>query len=108
VSGANIPGVNFIATQVPAGTYSISGQVTYNGSGVSGVFLQLYSGPPLAVAYTDANGNYVFTGLVNGGYVILGVEGTLRDVTVSGADITGVDFILTVPCFDGCCGCWDY
>jgi hypothetical protein len=112
VSGANTPGVNFIATQVPAGTYSISGQVTYNGSGVSGVFLTLYSGPPLAVAYTDANGNYVFTGLVNGSYIVFkgGIDSVppFIEVTVSGADITGANFILTVPCLDGCCGCWDY
>jgi protocatechuate 3,4-dioxygenase beta subunit len=110
VSGANTTGVNFIATPVQAGTYSISGQVTYNGSGVSGVGLAL-SGAILAVAITDANGNYVFTGLANGSYFISqGINSIPPSIglTVSGADITGVNFILTVPCFDGCCGCWDY
>jgi cytoskeletal protein RodZ len=119
VSGANTPGVNFIATPVPAGTYSISGQVTFNGFGLSGVGLAL-SGADSATAYTDANGNYVFTGLENGSYTITpGTAGwtfnsgwtfdpASSPQTVSGADIPGVDFIGTDPCNGACCGCWDY
>jgi hypothetical protein len=113
VSGANTPGVNFIATPVQAGTYSISGQVTSNGFGVSAVTVAL-SGADSATAYTDPNGNYVFTGLENGSYTVTpGKAGwtftpASSPQTVSGADIPGVNFIGNDPCFGACCGCWDY
>jgi inhibitor of cysteine peptidase len=119
VSGANTPGVNFIATPVQAGTYSISGQVTSNGVGLSAVAVAL-SGADSATAYTDPNGNYVFTGLENGSYTITpGQTGWTFNAgwtftpasspqTVSGADIPGVNFIGNDPCFGACCGCWDY
>ena len=113
VSGANTPGVNFIATPVQAATYSISGQVTLNGSGLSGVAMTL-SGASSALTQTDAGGNYVFTGLGNGSYTITPSLGALTfnpassPRTVSGANITGVNFIGTDPCLGACCGCWDY
>jgi hypothetical protein len=113
VSGANTPGVNFIATPVQAGTYSISGQVTSNGFGVSAVTVAL-SGADSATAYTDPNGNYVFTGLANGSYTVTPSKAgwtftpASSPQTVSGADIPGVNFIGNDPCFGACCGCWDY
>jgi Carboxypeptidase regulatory-like domain len=112
VSGANIPGVNFIGTP-PAATYSISGQVMFNGSGLSAVTVAL-SGDSSATAITGANGNYVFTGLENGSYTITPglIDWTFNPAsspqTVSGADIPGVNFIGTDICFEACCACWDY
>jgi len=112
VSGANIPGVNFSATPVPAGTYSISGQVTFGGFGV-GATVAL-SGADSATAFTDADGSYVFTGLENGSYTVTPSKAgwtfnpASSPQTVSGADIPGVDFIGNDPCFGACCGCWDY
>ena len=56
----------------PAGTwaavsrYTISGQVTQSGTGLSGVTVTL-SGSGSGSASTDANGNYSFTGLNPGG-----------------------------------------
>ena len=97
VSGANIPAVNFTATPVLAVTYSISGQVTSNGSGLSGVTMAL-TGASSATTITDASGNYTFTGLGNGSY---GIEPRKAGYTfsptgvviqLSGANATGVNF----------------
>jgi hypothetical protein len=118
VSGANTPGVNFSATPVQAGTYSISGQVTLSGwGGLSNVRVAL-SGANSATEWkwTDANGNYVFTGLANGSYTITPSKPTPEWTfepassaeTVSGANISGVNFVGTDPCGGACCGCWDY
>jgi plastocyanin len=69
VSGANITAVNFTATPVQAGPYSISGQVTLDNVGLSGVTIEL-SHASSATTITDASGNYSFTGLGNGIYGI--------------------------------------
>jgi len=97
VSGADITTVNFIATPVQAVTYSISGKVTSNGSGLSGVTMTL-SGTSSATAITDASGNYALTGLDNGSYTItpsrtgFTFSPTDNTQTVGGADITAVNF----------------
>jgi len=90
--------------------YSISGQVTSNGSGLSGVTMTL-SGASSDNVLTDASGNYTFTGLDNGSYTItpsrtgFTFSPTDNTQTVSGADITAVNFTTTagpsaliVPC----------
>jgi len=110
VSGADIPAVNFTATPVPAVTYSISGQVTSNGFGLSGVTMAL-TGASSATTVTDASGNYTFTGLDNGSFTITPSRTgftfgpTSSPQTVSGVDITAVNFTTTagpsaqvVPC----------
>ena len=100
VSGADKTGVNFTATAVPAVTYSISGQVTSNGSGLSGVTMAL-SGASSATTITDASGNYTFTGLDNGSYTVtpsrtgFTFSPTSSPQTVSGADKTSVNFTAT-------------
>jgi plastocyanin len=97
VSGANITAVNFTATSVQAGPYSISGQVTSNNVGLSDVTIEL-SNARSAMTTTDASGNYTFTGLDNGSY---GIEPrkagytfspTGRVEILSGANATGVNF----------------
>jgi plastocyanin len=100
VSGADKTGVNFTATAVQPVTYSISGYVTSNGSGLSDVTMDL-SGASSATTITDANGNYTFTGLDNGSYTVtpsrtgFTFSPTSSPQTVSGADITAVNFITT-------------
>jgi len=100
VSGADITAVDFAATPVQAVTYSISGQVTSNGSGLSGITKAL-TGASSATAITDASGNYTFTGLDNGSYTItpsrtgFTFSPTNSPRTVSGADITAVNFAST-------------
>src|SRR4030066_678755 len=81
-------------------TYSLSGQVTLTGSGSSGVTMAL-SGASSATTITDASGNYTFTGLDNGSYTItpsrtgFTFSPTSSPQTVSGADITAVNFTAT-------------
>ncbi|MBE0606502.1 MAG: CHRD domain-containing protein [Deltaproteobacteria bacterium] len=81
-------------------TFSISGQVTSTGAGLSGVTMTL-SGASSATATTDAGGNYAFAGLDNGSYTVtpsrtgFTFSPTDNTQTVSGADITGVDFTAT-------------
>ena len=99
VSGADITAVNFTATATQPVTYSISGQVVSVAtfSGVPGVTMAL-SGASSATAITDASGNYNFTGLDNGSYTItpsrtgITFSPTSSPQTVSGADITDVNF----------------
>ena len=85
---------------VVAVTYSISGQVTSTGSGLSGVTMAL-SGASTKSAITDASGNYTFTGLDNGSYTVtpsrtgFTFSPTSSPQTVSGADITAVNFAAT-------------
>ena len=81
--------------------YSISGTVTLNGSGLSGITMTL-GGDSSGTTITDEDGNYSFTGLSNGTYTVTPTkdgytfEPTSRDVTISDADVTGVDFAASV------------
>lgn len=82
-------------------TYSILGQITTNGTGLSGVTMSL-SGASTGTTTTDSNGNYSFTGLSNGSYTVIPFlidcpfEPSSRDVTISGASETAVDFVAGV------------
>src|SRR5512134_3407454 len=79
--------------------YIISGQVTSNGPGLSGVNMTL-SGASSATTTTDNTGNYTFA-LDNGSYTItpsktgFTFNPTSSPQTVSGANITAVNFIAT-------------
>ncbi len=55
---------NFAATQLVV--YSINGQITYNGSGLSGATIAL-SGTSSSSTTTDSNGNYSLANLPSGG-----------------------------------------
>ncbi len=98
VYGANIPGVNFVATATTAPTYSISGTVIASGSALQGVTMTL-SGTSSRSVDTDASGNYTFTGLANGNYTVTPSKSgytfspTSSSLTVYGANIPGVNFI---------------
>ena len=60
---------NFTASATTGGTFTISGQVTVSGSGVSGVTMTL-SGSQSATATTDSSGNYTFTEPTGGNYTV--------------------------------------
>jgi hypothetical protein len=87
-------------------TYSISGQVTYNGSGLSGVRVAL-SGSASATRITDSNGNYSFSWIPDGSYLITPLKQyftfTPNDVpvVVSGSNIAGQNFTATKIDTDG-------
>ena len=83
-------------------TYSISGTLSPStlGSGVTVVL----SGAASATTTTDASGNYVLAGLINGSYtltpIMIGgdiVTPSSQAVSVNGGNITGVNFAITVP-----------
>jgi len=88
---------NFTASLIPPSTYSITGQVTYNGSGLSGVTITL-TGAGSTSTITNLNGNYTFAGAQNGSYTVTpsmtGYTFTpaSKAVTVNGANITGTNF----------------
>jgi hypothetical protein len=79
-----------------ASTYSISGQVT----GLSGVTLTL-SGNASKTTISGEDGTFKFTGLSDGSYQVTPTlarytfSPQLREVTLSGADVTGLDFAVT-------------
>ena len=65
INGASVTGLNFTGTAVPApSTYTISGKV----SG-SAAMLTL-SGAAAGSTSTDSSGNYSFSGLPNGSYIV--------------------------------------
>ena len=93
VNGANLTGVNFIATAVP--TYSISG--TISGAIVSAVTVSL-SGAAAGSTTSDSSGNFTFTGLANGVYTVTPSKvgytfsPASQAATVNGANLLGITF----------------
>jgi plastocyanin len=80
---------------------SISGQVTWSGSGLSGVRMKLDGATFSTIVTTDANGRYTFTGLSNGSYTItpnkpdVTFNPTSSVQTMSGAGISAINFAAT-------------
>jgi hypothetical protein len=93
VSGASVSSVNFSSLIIP--TYTVSGTVSGAGGSIATVTL---SGAASASMFTDANGNYAFTNLYNGSYVVTVVKSgyvftpSSRNITVNGGNITGANF----------------
>jgi hypothetical protein len=96
VAGANVTGRNFTATAL---TYSLSGRITGLASASATVTL---GGAASRTTTTSAGGDFTFTGLVNGSYTVtpsaagFAFAPTSRAVTVTGGDVTGVDFSATL------------
>ncbi len=78
--------------------YLISGTITYNGTGISGVTVTL-SGAGSGTTTTDSNGNYYFSGLSNGSYTVTpsksGYTFTPDNITISGANSTGDNILAS-------------
>jgi hypothetical protein len=85
------------ATAPNCSGYSISGRVTLNGSGLSGVTITL-TGAASTTATTSSDGNYTFTGAQNGSYTITPSKSgytfnpSSRPIAVNNANVTGQDF----------------
>lgn len=100
---------NLISTRTTAiptvPTFTISGTITVDGVKPSPgtVVLLTITGAGSGVAFTDADGNYTFTGATPGVYTIIpSLQGflftpTSRTVTVVDANVTGVDFATITP-----------
>ena len=103
VSYGNVTGINFIATPVVP-TYHIYGQVTANTTGisVSGISLRLSSTNSSISAVTtttNSTGAYGFVGVAPGTYWVtpqstaLVFSPTTLEVTVSNANVSGINFV---------------
>jgi hypothetical protein len=85
-------------TTVP-GAFTVSGAISPS-TGGNGATLTL-SGVSTASATADSSGNYTFTGLANGTYVVTPSHAgyaytpATQAVTVNGANVTGVNFTAT-------------
>lgn len=94
IEGFDEADVDFTAAK----TYTISG--TVSGDTKSGVSVKL-TGAATNTISTDSNGNYSFSGLLNGSYTVKPSKSsytfspTSRSVSVSGANKTGEDFTAT-------------
>ena len=101
VKGANVTVPKLTATFIG---YSISGQATSGGRGISGVAVSL-SGPASKSTKTDSKGNYKFTVLPNGDYTITPAKTGYNfnpqsiAVNVNGNNPTGQNLTAT---FIGC------
>ncbi len=90
ITGSNITGVNFTATQTT--TYSISGH-----AGIANAIVS-YSGAGSGQVVADADGSYSILDLLNGAYTITPSKTgfvfspTSRNETISGADTPNVNF----------------
>jgi len=90
VSSANVTAVNFSTV-----TYTISG--TVSGTGGNGATVTL-SGAASATVTANSSGAYTFTGVANGSYTVTPSKSgftfspTSQAVTVSSANVTGVNF----------------
>ena len=96
-----LPNPNPTPTPTPAPTFSLSGKVTANAPSSS--FRMVLDGPVFAVTQTDANGNYEFVNLPAGEYTVeppdpggpFDFNPPSRTVTITNANITGLDFVGT-------------
>lgn len=85
----------------PVQTFTISGRVTLNGTGLSNVMLTL-SGAASKTTTADTNGSYSFVGLPDGTYTITpSLSGYTFDpvsnnVSISGSSVTGQDFTANI------------
>ncbi len=97
---ADAPGIDFTSSAGTGGTYSISGKVTYGGSGMSGVTVAV-NGSANASVVTDTLGNFSVKGLTKGAYTLTpgpsGYDVMPQSVskTITGGNITGVTFTAT-------------
>jgi len=107
INGANVTGVNFADT---AQTFGISGTIS-PALGGSGATVTL-SGAGNAVATSNSSGAYSFSGLANGAYTVTPSNTgytftpTSKSATLSGANITGLNFTAAVVLAHTATGSW--
>ncbi|MEP7219070.1 MAG: SUMF1/EgtB/PvdO family nonheme iron enzyme [Bacteroidota bacterium] len=95
IIGTTLPSCNSQDQIRQIDVFSISGKII--GDGVDGANIVVHIGTQSDT--TDANGNYVFTGVVNGNYVILPTSNDLEftpdslRITVKDHDIRGQNFV---------------
>jgi hypothetical protein len=99
VGGANVTGINFTATAQTGQTFSISGTISPTAGG-SGAAVAL-SGAANAATLTNSLGNYTFTSLASGAYLVTPANSGFvfspanQSVNISTASVSGVNFTAT-------------
>jgi len=99
VGNSNVTGVTFVAQR----SYTISGTVTYKGTGLAGVTVTAGT----SSAITGSGGAYTLPGVVNGAYTVTPslspytFTPASRPVTVSGSNVTGVNFAVATYTITG-------
>ena len=94
VSGANLTGINFTASQ----TWSIQGNISPSSSGTGAAVTLTQGATTIATATADSNGNYTLNGVVNGTYTVTPTKSGYtctplsQGVTVNGTSVTGINF----------------
>jgi hypothetical protein len=90
----NLTNISFL------GMFSISGRVTNSaGAGIANVQVQRAAGASVVSAFTDANGNYAFTGVRSGSYTLTASQNgktftpASRSVTVGTVSLTNQNFV---------------
>ncbi|MEK6747831.1 MAG: carboxypeptidase regulatory-like domain-containing protein [Pseudomonadota bacterium] len=104
ITRASANALNFTTAPVATTTtYSIAGNIaTSSGSGINGVTLTLSGGGTGSVT-TDANGNYIISGLNNGVYTVTpSLTGysfvpSNRTATLNNANVAGINYVGTPP-----------
>jgi hypothetical protein len=97
ISNGNMTGQDFTAAAIQVQTHAVSGTITLNGSGLSGVSVSIPGTLPLSVT-SGADGTYTLTGLQNGLYTVIpfrtgyAFTPVNRSVSVNNSDVTGQDF----------------
>lgn len=107
-AGGNASDIGAFEAQAapPADSLSISGRITNGGQGLQGVLVVLLYGS--ATVYTDANGDYSFTGLTANrsyevaptlnGYSFGSQSLSYQNMT---ANVTGADFVTATTTYEG-------
>ena len=91
-------------------TFTLSGTITPAASGAGAVVS--VTGPSTATATADANGNFTVSGLVNGTYTVtpsrpgFTMSPASRQVTVNGANVTGVTYTASSTSNPAVVGAW--
>lgn len=100
VNGSNTATNDFTATPIP--TYTISGSITVNGTGLKGVTISISGSGGTFTGTSDSSGKYVISGVQNGNYTItpflIGYSFTPQNqsIVISGTDVTLNVFTATV------------
>ena len=93
-------------SSIISSSYTLSGQITFAGSALSGVTVTL-SGGASSSTTTDSSGNYSFTGLSNGSYTVTSSRTpyifTPATVAIAGSDATRAFVATVVPGVSGGC-----
>lgn len=101
IDNADAGAINFTSSALAGDTYRISGSASVKGGGTLGGVIITLSGANSGTVATDTSGNFVFSGLANGDYILTpSLSGYVFSpasaaLSLSSADIADVTFSAT-------------